>query len=38
METDLRHPSRPTHESSDLVVANGEKVFKSYVQNRTPGA
>lgn len=38
METNLRHPSLQTHEYSDLEGANGEKVFESYVQNRTPGA
>ncbi len=38
METDLRHPSLQTHEYSNLEVANGEKVFESYAQNRTPGA
>lgn len=38
METDLRHPSLHTHEYSDLEGANGEKVFESYAQNRTPGA
>lgn len=38
METDLRHPSLQTHEYSDLEGANGEKVFESYAQNRTPGA
>lgn len=38
METDLKHPSLQTHEYSDLEGANGEKVFESYAQNRTPGA
>lgn len=38
METDLRHPSLRTHEYSDLEGPNGEKVFESYAQNRTPGA
>jgi len=38
METDLRHPSLHTHEYSDLEGANGEKVFESYAQNKTPGA
>lgn len=38
MEADLRHPSLQTHEYSDLEGANGEKVFESYAQNRTPGA
>lgn len=38
METDLRHPSLCTHTYSDLEGANGEKVFESYAQNRTPSA
>lgn len=38
MEIDLKHPSLQTHEYSDLEGANGEKVFESYAQNRTPGA
>lgn len=38
METNLRHPSLKTHEYSDLEGAEGEKVFESYAQNRTPGA
>lgn len=38
METDLRHPSLQTHEYSALEGINGEKVFESYAQNRTPGA
>lgn len=38
MEIDLRHPSLRTHEFSGLEGGNGEKVFESYAQNRTPGA
>lgn len=38
METNLRHPSLETHEYSDLEGVNGEKIFESYAQNRTPGA
>lgn len=38
METDLKHPSLQTHEYSSLGGSNGEKVFESYAQNRTPGA
>lgn len=38
METNLRHPSLNTHEFSSLQGPNGEKVFESYAQNRTPGA
>ncbi len=38
MEADLRHPSLHTHEYEDMTGPNGEKVFESYAQNRTPGA
>lgn len=38
METNLRHPSLKTHEFSTLEGPNGEKVFESYAQNKTPGA
>lgn len=38
METNLRHPSLNTHEFHSLEGENGEKVFESYAQNRTPGA
>lgn len=38
METNLRHPSLETHEFTSLSGPNGEKVFESYVENRTPGA
>lgn len=38
MEVNLKHPSLQTHEYSDLEGADGEKVFESYAQNRTPGA
>ncbi len=38
IETDLKHQSLQTHGYSDLEGANGEKVFESYAQNRTPGA
>lgn len=38
METNLRHPSLKTHEFSTLVGPDGEKVFESYAQNKTPGA
>lgn len=37
METNLRHPSLNTHGYDDLAGPNGEKVFESYAQNRTPG-
>lgn len=38
METNLRHPSLHTHKFDDLEGANGEPVFESYAQNKTPGA
>lgn len=38
MESNLKHPSLRTHEYHNLEGANGEKVFESYAQNRTPGA
>lgn len=38
METNLRHPSLKTHEFTSLRGPESEKVFESYVQNRTPGA
>lgn len=36
METNLRHPSLCTHEYDSLSGPNGEKVFESYAQNKTP--
>ncbi len=38
IETNLRHPSLHTHEFTSLKGPNGEKVFESYAQNKTPGA
>ena len=38
METNLKHPSLNTHLYDELIGPNGEKVFESYAQNRTPGA
>lgn len=38
METNLRHPSLHTHKYDEMKGPNGEDVFESYVQNRTPGA
>ena len=38
MESNLRHPSLCTHSFSSLEGPSGEKVFESYVQNKTPGA
>ena len=38
MKTNLRHPSLNTHEYHRLKGQNGEKVFESYAQQKTPGA
>ena len=38
METNLRHPSLQTHKYDAMEGPNGEEVFESYAQNRTPGA
>ena len=38
MEVNLRHRSLQTHPYSDLKGPNKEKVFESYVENKTPGA
>jgi len=38
METNIRHPSLHTHEYDDISGPDGEKVFESYAQNKTPGA
>lgn len=38
METNLKHPSLNTHPYSSEKGKNGEKVFESYAQNKTPGA
>ena len=38
MEANLRHPSLNTHKYDAISDPNGEEVFESYAQNRTPGA
>ena len=38
MEINLRHPSLQTHQYHSLSGKNGEKVFESYVENKTPAA
>lgn len=38
METNLKHPSLHTHKYNELEGPNGEDVFESYAQNKTPGA
>lgn len=38
MASNLRHPSLNTHEFHGMSGPDGEKIFESYAQNRTPGA
>jgi hypothetical protein len=38
METNLKHPSLNTHKYDEIEGPNGEDVFESYAQNKTPGA
>lgn len=38
METNLRHPSLNTHKYTAIQGKNGEDVFESYVENKTPAA
>lgn len=38
MSTNLRHQSLATHEFHSKHGPNGEKIFESYAQNKTPGA
>jgi len=38
MATNIKHPSLHTHEFRSRKGQNGEKVFESYAQNKTPGA
>lgn len=38
MERNLRHPGLNTHKYSSIQGKNGEEVFESYVENKTPGA
>lgn len=38
MAENLKHPSLSTHEFHSKHGPNGEKIFESYAQNRTPGA
>lgn len=38
MEANLRHPSLHTHKYDAMQGPNGEDVFESYAQNKTPGA
>lgn len=38
METNLKHPSLNTHKYDAIEGPNGEEVFESYAQNKTPGA
>jgi hypothetical protein len=38
MTSNLRHPSLQTHEYNSLSGPDGEKIFESYVEHRTPNA
>jgi len=38
METNLRHPSLHTHKYASLAGENGEEIFESYAENKTPAA
>jgi mRNA-degrading endonuclease RelE of RelBE toxin-antitoxin system len=38
MRVNLRHPSLNAHKYDNLRGEDGEEVFESYAQNRTPGA
>ncbi len=38
MEIDLRHPSLNTHEYKSLKGLQGEKVFATYAESKTPAA
>jgi hypothetical protein len=38
LQSNPRHPSLQTHEYDTLSRVMGQKVFESYVENRTPGA
>jgi hypothetical protein len=38
MATNLRHRSLQTHEFHGMKGPDGEKIWESYAQNKTPGA
>jgi hypothetical protein len=38
MAVNLKHPSLNTHKFDDIEGPNGEEIFESYAQNKTPGA
>ncbi len=38
MGANLKHPSLHTHKYDEMEGPNGEEVFESYAQNKTPGA
>jgi len=38
MEINLRHRSLETHKFSSLSGPNGEEIFESYAENKTPAA
>ncbi len=38
MSGNLKHPSLHTHKYDEFCGPNGEEIFESYAQNKTPGA
>jgi hypothetical protein len=38
LEIDTRHPGLNTHECTSLEGINSERIWETYVQNKTPGA
>ena len=38
MKINLKHPSLQTHKYDEIEGPNGEEIFESYAQNKTPGA
>ena len=38
LEANPRHPGLNSHRYEDLDDVHGEKIWESYVENRTPGA
>jgi hypothetical protein len=38
MKANLKHPSLNTHKYDESEGPNGEEIFESYAQNKTPGA
>lgn len=38
MQTNLRHQSLQTHKYNEIEGPDGQEMFESYVENKTPGA